>query len=79
MKKNGFIEGTIVATLGILIVKIIGVIYVIPFNAIIEIKDGGNNPNNKSTPGMIASREKTVQKEKIITDRGEYNYIRLKF
>lgn len=49
----------------------------IPFNAIIEIKDGGNNPNNKSTPGMIASREKTVQKEKIITDRGEYNYIRL--
>ena len=49
----------------------------IPFNAIIEIKDGGNNPNNKSTPGMIASREKTVQKEKIITDKGEYNYIRL--
>ena len=49
----------------------------IPFNAIIEIKDGGNNPNNKSTPGMIASREKTIQKEKIITDRGEYNYIRL--
>ena len=26
---------------------------------------------------MIASREKTIQKEKIITDRGEYNYIRL--
>ena len=49
----------------------------IPFNAIIEIKDGGNNPNNKSTPGMIASREKTIQKEKLITDRGEYNYIRL--
>ena len=49
----------------------------IPFNAIIEIKDGGDNPNNKLTPGMIASREKTVQKEKLITDRGEYNYIRL--
>ena len=49
----------------------------IPFNAIIEIKDGGNNPNNKLTPGMIASREKTIQKEKLITDRGEYNYIRL--
>lgn len=49
----------------------------IPYNAIIEIKDGGDNPNNKSTPGMIASREKTIQKEKIITDRGEYNYIRL--
>lgn len=35
MKKNSFIEGTIVATLGILLVKVIGVIYVIPFNAII--------------------------------------------
>ena len=35
MKKNSFIEGTIIATLGILLVKVIGVIYVIPFNAII--------------------------------------------
>lgn len=40
MKKNSFIEGTIVATLGILIVKIIGVIYVIPFNAIIGEQGG---------------------------------------
>ena len=40
MKKNSFIEGTIVATLGILIVKIIGLIYVIPFNAIIG-ENGG--------------------------------------
>ena len=45
MKKNSFIEGTIVATLGILIVKIIGVIYVIPFNAIIGfyISVGGDS------------------------------------
>lgn len=35
MKKNNFIEGTIVATLGIILVKVIGIIYVIPFNAII--------------------------------------------
>ena len=40
MKKNGFIEGTIVATLGILLVKIIGIIYVIPFHAIIG-ENGG--------------------------------------
>ena len=40
MKKSGFIEGTIVATMGILIVKIIGVMYVIPFNAIIGEKGG---------------------------------------
>ena len=40
MKKNGFIEGTIVATMGILIVKIIGIMYVIPFNAIIGEQGG---------------------------------------
>lgn len=40
MKKSGFIEGTIVATLGILIVKVIGVIYVIPFNNIIGERGG---------------------------------------
>lgn len=40
MKKNSFIGGTIVATMGILIVKIIGVIYVIPFNAIIGEQGG---------------------------------------
>lgn len=51
--------------------------YIISLNMIIEIKDGGNNINNKNTPGMIASREKTIEKERIITDRGEYNYIRL--
>ena len=35
MKKNTFMEGAIIATLGIIIVKIIGLLYVIPFNAII--------------------------------------------
>lgn len=40
MKKNSFIEGTIIATLGILIVKIIGILYVIPFNAIIGESGG---------------------------------------
>ena len=40
MKKNSFIEGTIVATLGIILEKIIGIIYVIPFNAIIGEQGG---------------------------------------
>lgn len=35
MKKNSFIEGTLIATFAVILVKIIGVIYVIPFNAII--------------------------------------------
>lgn len=40
VKKNSFIEGTIVATLGILFVKVIGIMYVIPFNAIIGEQGG---------------------------------------
>lgn len=40
MKKNSFIEGAVVATLGIIIVKVIGLLYVIPFNAIIGEKGG---------------------------------------
>lgn len=35
MKKNSFMEGTIIATICIVIVKIIGMLYVIPFYAIV--------------------------------------------
>ena len=47
----------------------------IPYNLIIEVKAGGNNKNNKESPSMKASREKTVAKEKLVTDKGAYNYI----
>ena len=40
MKKNSFIEGTIIATLSIFIVRAIGIVYVIPFNAIIGERGG---------------------------------------
>ena len=40
MKKNSFMEGAVIATLGIIFVKIIGLIYVIPFNAIIGEQGG---------------------------------------
>ena len=40
MKKNSFFEGAFIATLGIVIVKVIGLIYVIPFNAIIGEQGG---------------------------------------
>lgn len=40
MKKNTLMEGAFIATLGILIVKIIGLIYVIPFNEIIGEQGG---------------------------------------
>lgn len=40
MKKNSFLEGAFIATVGIIIVKVIGLLYVIPFNAIIGEKGG---------------------------------------
>ena len=48
--------------------------YYIPYNLVIEIKDGGDNPNKKSMPD---SRERQVYKEKMITDLGTMNYLRL--
>jgi len=38
MKKSSFIEGTFIATLAIIIVKIMGMLYVIPFYAVIGIE-----------------------------------------
>ncbi len=38
MKKNSFLEGTIIATVAIVIVKILGMLYVIPFYAIVGVK-----------------------------------------
>lgn len=40
MKKNSFLEGTIIATLAIVIVKILGMLYVIPFYAIVGSRGG---------------------------------------
>lgn len=40
MKKNSFVSGTFIATLAIILVKILGVLYVIPFYKIIG-EDGG--------------------------------------
>lgn len=38
MKKNSFIEGAMISTIGIVFCKIIGILYVIPFRAIIGTK-----------------------------------------
>ena len=40
LKKNSFIQGAFIATLGIVISKILGIIYVIPFYAIIGDQGG---------------------------------------
>ncbi len=40
MKKNNFVQGAIIATVGIVITKILGILYVVPFYAIIGEQGG---------------------------------------
>lgn len=47
---------------------------ILPYNLIIEVKDGGDNPNNRSMP---VYREKQIAKETMITNLGTYSYLRL--
>ena len=46
----------------------------IPYNLVIEIKDGGDNPNKRT---MKEYREKELAKDKMITKAGTYNYLKL--
>mgnify|MGYP007004878713 FL=1 len=48
--------------------------YYIPYNLVLDIKDGGNNPNKREMPEY---RAKQKAKEKAIADSKMYNYIRL--
>lgn len=48
--------------------------YYIPFNLVFDVKDGGDNPNNRE---MVEYREKQKAKEKALQKDAKYNYIRL--
>lgn len=48
--------------------------YYIPYNLIIEVKDGGNNPNKRNMPEY---RAKQIAKEQYIVKHTDFNYIRL--
>ena len=49
-------------------------IYYAPYDLVIEVKDGGDNPNNRNMPEY---RAKQIAKEKTIIDETKYNYLRL--
>ena len=49
--------------------------YYQPYNLIIEVKDGGDNPNKKEA--MREVRRKQMAKEKFVIDKTDYNYLRL--
>ena len=40
MKKNTFVKGALITTLGVIFTKILGILYVIPFHALIGEKGG---------------------------------------
>ena len=46
----------------------------LPYNLIIEVKDGGDRPNTRNMPEY---RAKQVEKEKHIINNTDYNYLRL--
>lgn len=50
-------------------------IYYIPYNLIIEVKDGGDKPN--TNPVLKETRRKMIAKEKFVIEKTDYNYIRL--
>lgn len=49
-------------------------VLILPYNLIVEVKDGGNNPNGRFMP---IYRGKQKAKEVMITDQGKYHYLRL--
>lgn len=49
--------------------------YYIPYNLIIEVKDGGDKPN--TNPVLKETRRKMLAKEKFVIEETDYNYIRL--
>ena len=49
-------------------------IYYAPYNLIIEIKDGGDKPNNRN---MVEYRAKQIAKEQHIIKNTDFNYLRL--
>lgn len=48
--------------------------YYVPANLVLDIKDGGKNPNKRP---MLEYREKQIAKEKAIAKFKKYNYLRL--
>lgn len=49
--------------------------FYVPYNLIIEVKDGGSNPNKVIDQSVV--RQKTHAKEEAIIKLGKYNYLRL--
>lgn len=77
MKKNGFLEGAMIATIGIVVCKIIGLFYVIPFYAIIGTQGGALYSYAYSIYGIFLSLSNSgipVAMSKIISEYNTLGY-----
>lgn len=73
LKKNSFIEGAFISTLGIVLCKIIGIIYVIPFRAIIGTKGAILYSYAYTIYGVFASLSSTGIPSAMAKAVSEYN------
>lgn len=81
MKKNNFIEGAMIATIGIVLCKILGLIYVIPFYNIIGTKGGALYSYAYSIYSVFLSLSIAgipTAISKIVSEYDELNYISTK-
>ena len=81
MKKNNFVEGAMIATIGIVMCKILGLIYVIPFYNIIGTKGGALYSYAYSIYSVFLSLSIAgipTAISKIVSEYDELNYISTK-
>ena len=81
MKKNTFIEGAFIATLGIVICKIIGLLYVIPFYALIGSQGGALYSYAYSIYAIFLSLSNSgipVAISKIVSEYNALGYVKAK-
>ena len=81
MKKNTFIEGAFIATLGIVICKIIGLLYVIPFYALIGSQGGALYSYAYSIYAIFLSLSNSgipVAVSKIVSEYNALGYVKAK-
>lgn len=81
MKKNNFLEGAMIATVGIILCKIIGLVYVIPFYAIIGTQGGALYSYAYSIYAIFLSLSNSgipVAVSKVISEYNALGYVRAK-
>lgn len=81
MKKNTFLEGAMIATIGIILCKIIGLVYVIPFYAIISTQGGALYSYAYSIYAIFLSLSNSgipVAVSKVISEYNTLGYVKAK-